>query len=104
MVKVQIQKDDFEWGYRIGRNNANEPLAYYGMVGLWAMHIIQGNEITHVYFKRPIGLRNVYKNCKVIESNVPLLWNLECNEDYINKLLSSKNSRVFKEYSLIPVK
>jgi len=104
MVKVHIWKDDFMWGYRIGKNKANEPLAYYGMLGLWAMHIVQGNEITHVYFKRPIGLKNLYKNCKVLESDEPLRWNLECNDDYINKLLESENSRAFKEYSLIPPK
>jgi hypothetical protein len=104
MVKVNISKDDFEWGYRIGKNNANEPLAYYGMVGLWAMHVIQGNVITHIYFRRPIGLRNFYKNCKVQESDDPLKWNLECDDDYINKLLSSQNTRAFKEHSLISVK
>jgi len=104
MVKVEIGKDDFEWGYRIGKSKTNEPLAYYGMVGLWAMHVIRDREITHVYFKRPIGLRNVFKNCKVLDSDEPLIWKLECDEDYINKLLSSENSRVFKEYSLIPLK
>jgi len=92
MVRVTVRTGDRHWGWTAKHIPDNPPLYYNTVLGLWAFEV-DGKEVK---FKRPISIKKFDRYCELKESNYLSYWIYECDDNYINKLLSSKNAIIAK--------
>jgi hypothetical protein len=88
MVRVTVITGNRHWGWRAKRIPDNPPIPIHTIVGLWGA-IINGKQVK---FKRPISEKRFSKHCFLKESNFLDFWVYECDDEYISKLLNSKNA------------
>jgi hypothetical protein len=88
MVEVKIKAEHLHWGWTSVKYPDNPPIPIHTIIGLWGA-IIEGKELK---FRRPISEKKFSKHCFLKESNFLNFWIYECDDEYVSKLMKSKNA------------
>ena len=91
-IRVQIWAEDHHWGYVIKKLPDNPTVQYYTIMGYWALHVQEGDKLQTYVFRKPISFKKFQSHCKEIDRSRVFQWVYECDKDYINKLINSKNA------------